>query len=66
MNTPYTPQYNGVVERMNRILMAKIINMFIDLRLRHKLQVNIVGTSSFLTNISPSSMQLIKFECGMD
>jgi hypothetical protein len=53
--TPYTPQQNGVVERMNRTLMEKSRSMLSGARLGQEFWAEAVGTSCYLVNRSPSS-----------
>jgi transposase InsO family protein len=43
--TPYTPQQNGVAERMNMTLMEKARCMLNGVRLRKKLWAEVVGTA---------------------
>jgi transposase InsO family protein len=53
--TPYTPQQNGVAERMNRTLMEKERSMLNSVRLGQELWAEAVGTTCYLVNRSPSS-----------
>jgi hypothetical protein len=53
--SPYTPQYNGVVERMNLTLMEKERCMLSGVRLGRELWAEVVGTACYLVNKSPSS-----------
>ena len=52
-NTPYTPQQNRVVERMNRMLMEKARRMVSGTGLGK--EVEVVETACYLVSISPSS-----------
>jgi transposase len=52
--TPYTPQQNGVAERMNMRLMEKATCMLSGAELGKELWVEEVGTACYLVNISPS------------
>jgi hypothetical protein len=54
--TPYTPQQNGVVERMNRTLMEKTRSMLSGVGLGQEFWAEAVGTACYLVNRSPSSM----------
>jgi hypothetical protein len=54
--TPYTPQQNGVVERMNRKLMEKSRSMLSDAELGQEFWEEVVGTSCYLVNQSTSSV----------
>jgi hypothetical protein len=53
--TPYTPQHNGVLERMNEMLMEKARSMLSGARLGHEFWEEAVGTACYLINRSPSS-----------
>jgi transposase InsO family protein len=53
--TPYTPQHNGVAERMNMMLMEKTRCMLNGVGLGKKLWAEAVGTTCYLVNRSPSS-----------
>ena len=53
--TPYTPQQNGVVERMNITLMLKERSMLSGSGLGQEFWAEVVKTPCYLVNISPSS-----------
>ena len=53
--TPYTPQQNGVAERMNKTLMERARNMLSGVELGHEFWVEAVDTACYLVNRSPSS-----------
>ena len=53
-NTPYTPQQNGVAERMNITLMEKERSMLSGIGLGQEFWVEAVETARYLVNISPS------------
>jgi transposase InsO family protein len=53
--TPYTPQPNGVTERMNRTLMEKARCMLSDVGLGQEFWAEALGTTCHLVNTSPSS-----------
>ena len=53
--TPYTPQQNGVVERMNRTLMEKARSMLSGTGLGQEFWAEAVETACYLVNRSPSS-----------
>jgi transposase InsO family protein len=53
--TPYTPQKNGVAERMNITLMDKERSMLDGARLTQELWAEEVDTAKYLVNMSPSS-----------
>jgi hypothetical protein len=53
--TPYTPQQNGVAERMNGTLMKKSRSMLNGVGLGQELWPEAVGTTCYLVNRSPSS-----------
>ena len=52
--TPYTPQQNGVAEIMNRMLMEKERSMLSGIALGQELWVEVVETTCYLVNKSPS------------
>jgi transposase InsO family protein len=54
-NTPYTPQKNGVAERMNKTLMEKERCMLSGVGLGKELWAEAMGTTCYLVNRSPSS-----------
>eukprot|EP00253_Pinus_taeda_P001996 PITA_01996 len=54
-NTPYTPQQNGVVERMNKTLMERVRSMLSGVRLGQEFWIEAVETTCYLVNRSPSS-----------
>jgi transposase InsO family protein len=54
--TPYTPQQNGVVERMNGTLMDKASNMFNGVGLAQESWAEVVDTAKYMVNMSPSSV----------
>jgi transposase InsO family protein len=53
--TPYTPQQNGVVERMNMTLMENARSMLSDAELGQEFWAEAVDTTCYLVNRSPSS-----------
>jgi len=53
--TPYTPQQNGVAERMNKTLMERARNMLSGATLGQEFWVEAVDTACYLINKSPSS-----------
>jgi hypothetical protein len=53
--TPYTPQQNGVAERMNRTLMEKARSMLSGAGLGQEFWAEVVSTACYLVNRSPSS-----------
>jgi transposase InsO family protein len=53
--TPYTPQQNGVAERMNMRLMEKERSMLSGVELGQDFWAEAVGTSCYLVNRSSSS-----------
>jgi transposase InsO family protein len=55
-NTPYTPRWNGVAERMNKKLMEKARCMLNGVGLGKKFWVEAVGTACYMVNRSPSSV----------
>ena len=56
--TPYTPQHNGVVERMNRTLMEKARSMLSSAGIGQEFWVEAVETTCYLVNWS-SKLALI-------
>jgi transposase InsO family protein len=52
--TPYNPQQNGVVERMNITLMDKERSMLSGARLTQEFWAKVVETAKYLLNRSPS------------
>ena len=53
--TPYTPQQNGIVERMNKTLMEREKSMLSGAGLGQEFWAEVVETTCYLTNRSPSS-----------
>jgi hypothetical protein len=53
--TPYTPQENGVVERMNKTLMEKARCMLSGVGLGQEFWAEAVGIACYIVNQSPSS-----------
>ena len=53
--TPYTPQQNGVAERMNKTLMEKARCMLSGAGIGQEFWAEAVGTACYLVNRSPSS-----------
>ena len=51
----FTPQQNGLAERMNKTLMEKVRCMFIQSRLPKSLWAEVLMTDNYLVNLSPSS-----------
>jgi hypothetical protein len=54
--TPYTPQQNGVAERMNKTLMEKARSMLNGVELGQEFWAKAVGIACYLVNRSPSSV----------
>ena len=52
--TPYTPQQNGVVERMNKMFMGRARSMLNGAGLGQEFWVDAVDTTCYLVNRSPS------------
>jgi len=52
--TTYTPKKNGVAERMNKMLMERERSMLRGARLGQEFSVEIVETTCYLVNRSPS------------
>lgn len=50
---PYTPEQNGVAERMNRTLIEKVRCMLIDAKLHNRFWAEAAVTAAFLTNRTP-------------
>ena len=53
--TPYTPQQNGVTERMNETLMERARSILSGVGLGQEFWVEAVDTTCYLVNMSPSS-----------
>jgi transposase InsO family protein len=53
--TPYTPQQNGVAERMNKMMMEKERCMLSGVGIGWELWAKVVGIACYLVNRSPSS-----------
>ena len=53
LTAPYTPQQNGVAERLNRIIVEKAKAMFTDSRLPRNLWPEVVQTAAYLRNRTP-------------
>ena len=53
--TPYTPQQNGVAERMKKTLMERARSMLNGVELGQEFWVEAVDTACYLVNRSPSS-----------
>jgi transposase InsO family protein len=58
--TPYTPQQNGVIERMNRTLMEKAMRMLNDAGLSQDYWEKAVNTSCYVVNKSSTSSLIEK------
>ena len=54
--TPYTPQQNGVAERMNKTLMDKARSMLNGVGLAQEFWVEAVENEKYLLNMFPSSV----------
>ena len=52
--TPYTPQKNGVAERMNRTSMERARSMLSGAGLEQKFWAEVVATTCYLINRSPT------------
>lgn len=52
---PYTPEHNGLIERMNRTIIEKARCMLLDANLPKHFWAEAVSTAVFLINRSPSS-----------
>jgi len=55
-NTPYTPQQNGIAERMNKTLMERARSMLNGGELGQEFWEEAVDTACYLVNKSPSSV----------
>ncbi|CAH2109107.1 unnamed protein product [Euphydryas editha] len=53
-STPYTPQHNGLAERMNRTLVEKARCMLFHANLQKKLWAEAVVTAAYILNRSPN------------
>ena len=53
--TAYTPQQNGVVERMNMTLLERARSMLSNANLHQELWAEAVSTAFYLVNRSPST-----------
>lgn len=53
--TPYTPKKNEVVEMLNRMVMERVRSMLISVGLEKKFWAEVVATTCYLVNQSPSS-----------
>ena len=64
-SVPYTPQQNGVAERMNRTLMEAVRSMLHHAKLPQKFWAEAVSTAVYLRNQSPTVQLKEKtpFEC---
>jgi hypothetical protein len=51
----YTPQQNGVAERLNRTLLERVRSMLSQSGLPHVFWAEAVNTAAYLVNLSPSS-----------
>src|SRR5450759_2026640 len=51
----YTPQQNGVAERLNRTLLERTRSMLSQSGLPHEFWAKVVNTAAYLVNLSPSS-----------
>lgn len=54
MSTPYTPQQNGMAERMNRTLMERARCMLINAKLQKQYWGEAVATAAYITNRCPT------------
>jgi hypothetical protein len=52
-STPYTPQKNGVFERMKKTLMDKERSILSGARLAQEFWAEVVDTTKYLVNMSP-------------
>ena len=53
--TPYTPQHNGIVERINRTLMEKARSMLSDVGLLQDYWEEVVDTACYVVKMSSMS-----------
>jgi len=53
-SVPYTPEQNGLAERMNRILIEKARCMLFDAKLENELWAEAISTVAYIINLSPS------------
>ncbi|GBP08162.1 Retrovirus-related Pol polyprotein from transposon TNT 1-94 [Eumeta japonica] len=53
-STPYTPQQNGLSERMNRTLLEKARCMLINANLQKSLWAEAIRTAAYITNRTPT------------
>ena len=51
--SPYTPEQNGVAERMNRTLMERVRCMLIDSQLSSKFWAEAASTAAYIINLVP-------------
>ena len=58
--TPYTPQHNGVSDRMNRTLMEKARSILSSVAIGQEFWVEAVETTCYLVNRSPTSALIDK------
>lgn len=56
LTVPYTPEENGVVERMNRTIMDKTRSMMQESSCDHRFWAEAVNTSVYLINRSPTKL----------
>ena len=54
LTIPYTPQQNGVSERLNRTLVECVRTMLVDLSLPHRFWAEALATAVYLRNRSPT------------
>jgi len=57
--TPYTPEQNGVAERLNRTLITKARSMLAAAELPKKLWGEAVYTACYLRNLTPQNKELM-------
>lgn len=53
-STPYTPEHNGLAERMNRSLVERAKSMLFEAKLQKQLWAEAVTTAAYVINRSPS------------
>ena len=58
--TPYTPEKNGVAEKMNKTLMERERSMLNGAQLGYEFRAKVVETTCYLVNRSPSSLLEVK------